>query len=243
MKNVISLYKLRMMMVLRSSVLVVPTIALVAFLGIMYSFPPVQVTGSFLISGIFLFVICAYVSMSIQFKENDVHEEIFLLHSDSEIGYYISRELIIGSITLVYSIVLSVYPLIKLAMRPNLFSRNLEAKDVVWGSIIILGNGILGAALGDLFHHRIFTRKRDGLTGLIFVTVVAMCKLPLTKKFPFFRIIGLILPPVSDGLEMVGDTDVFSPKGTVFILLHTIVFVAVVIFVKIRLLMRNKYSC
>ncbi len=241
MKNIMNLYKLRMMLVLKSSILIVPTIAVLAFLEIMYSFPPVEVSGSFLISGLFLFVLCAYIAMSIQIKENDVQEEIFLLHSKSELGYYMSREMILVTISLFYAIVIIVFPIIKLVMRPNLFSRPLESRDIIFGGLLIIGSGFLGVSLGDIFHHRIFVRKREMLTGLIFVSVVAACKIPIIEKFSFLWFINIICPPIVDGLEMVADTDVFSPTGTLLIFLHMIIYVAVVMFVKIKLLMNRKY--
>ena len=57
---------------IKNAVLVIPAVLLLAFLGIMYSIRPVQVSGSFLISGIFLFVLATYIANSIQEKENDV---------------------------------------------------------------------------------------------------------------------------------------------------------------------------
>ena len=54
-----SLYKLKMMTVIKSAVLVIPTVSVVAFLGVMYSIHPQQISGSFLMSGFLLFVISA----------------------------------------------------------------------------------------------------------------------------------------------------------------------------------------
>ena len=242
MKNIYSLYKLRMNVVIKSAVLVIPIIALFVFLDTMYAVIPTQVSGSFLISGVFLFIISAYIALSIQDRENDVHEEILLLHSRSKVYYYISRELVTLSITLVFSLILTLYPLFKFKMNANTFRRPLEAADVIYGGIIILANGLCGIAVGDMFHQRILTVRRNRIIVAVFVMILALCKYGLIKSCGFLKFLNLILPPVMDALYMVGDSDIFDPRGTLGIFIHTIVFAIVVAFVKIKLLMKNKYT-
>ena len=62
-------------MAIKSALLVIPTVSVVSFLGIMYYVQPSQISGSFLISAIFCFIISAYISMRLQARENDIHEE------------------------------------------------------------------------------------------------------------------------------------------------------------------------
>ena len=73
----------------KSALLVIPTIAILVFLGVMYSLMPSQITGNFLITSLFLFVVCTVMSMSIASKENDTQEELLQLHSNSYINFYI----------------------------------------------------------------------------------------------------------------------------------------------------------
>ena len=241
MKNIFSMYALRLKIILKSAVLVIPTVSVCAFLGIMYSFVPVEVSGSFLISAFFLFVLSAYISMSIQGKENDVHEEIMILHSDSEFHYYISRELIIYSLSLVYALILISYPVIKYALKSNLFSRPLTRSDILFGGIIVIGSGCCGAALGDFFHRRIFTTRRNGIIGLILISVLAVCKQPLIKEFSPFKILDVIVPPIMDGFNMVGNSDRFSGFGSLQIFLHMTLYVMIVAIIKIRILKYKKF--
>ena len=245
MKNIFSLYKFRMMVISRSAVLVIPIVATVVFIRAMYVVIPTQISGSFLLSGLFLFIVSAFLAMSIQAKENDTHEEILLLHSNSYFNYYISREMVLCSLTLLFAISLIAYPVIKSMTDSSLFTRKLTISDAVLGSLIIIGNGLCGVAVGDMFHQRIINKRRNGIIGLILFALLAICKHPLLQAFSFIKVMNvlhIITPPIMDGFEMVGDTDVFDQMGTLTIFLHMIVFVVVVAFVKIRILMYRKYN-
>ena len=237
-----SLYKLKMMTVIKSAVLVIPTVSVVVFLGVMYSIHPQQISGSFLMSGFLLFVISAYISMSIQMREQDVHEGLFLLHGRSGAGYYLVREMVPYSIMLFYGLILLLYPVIKGSLHASWFTRPLESKDILYGSILVFGNGICGVAIGDAFHRRIIPRRRNAVICVVLVAILAVCKVSIIEKLPFMKILNFLLPPIMDGFSMVGDSDRFDPTGTLLILLHSVAFVVVIIVIKIRLLRRRKFS-
>ena len=240
MKNISSLYQLKMNIIIKSAVLVIPTVVVIAFLGTMYAVLPHQISGSFLLSGILLFFISVYVSMVIQSKEDDVHEDLLKLHSRVDTYYYISRELVIYSISFFYGIILIAYPLIRNITTDGFFTRQLKPEDVLFGSLLLLGNGICGVAVGDFFHHRIIPKRRYGIIAVTLVTVLALCKVPIIEKIPFMKVLNYILPPLTDGLKMVGDTDIFSPKGSTMICIHSIIYMLVLMLVKIKLLKRGR---
>ena len=139
------------------------------------------------------------------------------------------------------AVILILYPVIKAAIEPQIFRRNLTTSDVLYGGLIVIGNGLIGIALGDLFHHRIFERRRNALIALVFVSVIAVCKHPLIQKFAYLRVLNLIAPPLMDGFDMVGETDIFDPTGTIYIFIHTLLFVFVIMLIKIGLLKLKKY--
>ena len=241
MKSIISIYKLKMSIVLKSTVLVVPTVMTVIFLGIMYSVQPQQITGSFLLSGFFLFVISVFLSMLIQLKENDVQEEMLLLHSNSELGYYMAREMVLVGISFVYAIIVIAYPVIRSCLNPGFFTRPLKVEDVIYGGLIVVGSGLCGIAVGDLFHHRIFGHARYTVIGVIFVSLLAFCKYGLIDNFSFLKVLHIIMPPITDGLKMVGNTDIFDWAGSLKIFAHMLIFSAAAVVIKIRLLKYLKF--
>ena len=239
MKSVFSLYKFKMNIALRSAVLVIPTVLTLTFLWAMYSVTPIQVSVSILLSGFFLFAISVFLSMMIQMKENDIQEEVLLYHSRSKINYYISRELVLVSIVLVYAVILLLYPMIRSFLNSGFFTRQLKPEDVIYGGLILIGSGFCGIALGDLFHHRIFSHIRYALIGVIFVSLLAVCKYGLADTFSGFKILHVITPPIMDGFRMVGKTDVFDKVGSLKIFAHMLIFTAAAVIIKIKLLCRN----
>ncbi len=242
MKNIFSLYKLKMMTVIKSTILVIPTVSVVVFLGVMYSIIPQQISSSFLMSGFLLFVISTYITMCIQMKEQDVQEELFQLHSRSEGGYYLAREMVTFSIMLFYGVILILYPVIRSSIDKGWFTRPLEGTDVFYSSIVILGNGICGIALGDFFHRRLIPRRRNAVIGVVLVAVLAVCKTPIIDKLPYMKVLNFLLPPVTDGFVMVGNGDTFDPKETMLIGVHSLLFVLTVVLIKICLLHRRKFG-
>lgn len=232
----LNLYILRMKMACKSSIPVLPTVAVIAFLGCMYMVVPEQISGSFLLSGVMMFFVGAYISMIIQAKENDVHEQIMLLHSKSSAAYYISRELVIYTFALVYSLAMILYPTIKYQINNSLFTRPLEANDVVFGGLIVLGSAFCGTAVGDLFHHRIIVTRRNCLAGLLLVLVLSACKQAIIHSFGFLKVLNILLPPTMDGFVMVGNSDIFDTAGTMKIFAHMVVYVVVVTVLKIKML-------
>ena len=112
---------MRLKLLFKSPVLTFPSIATVGFAGIMYSLAPIDFCSSYLISAVFLFFIGIFAAMSINGRENDVFEETLMLHSKSVVNYYISRELLLGIISLFYSLVLTIVPILVYLPAPDSF--------------------------------------------------------------------------------------------------------------------------
>ncbi len=71
----IELYRLRLKLLKKGQVLIIPVVATALFIGIMYSMTPIGVTSSFLLSAAFMYFVCVFISMTLNGKENDVFEE------------------------------------------------------------------------------------------------------------------------------------------------------------------------
>lgn len=206
----------------------------------MYSVAPAYVCSSYLLSSVFLYFLCIYISMSLHGRENDVFEEVLLLHSRPDAAYYLSRELLQLCMCLIFAFVLSVFPILKSIVQPHYFTRAITAADVIYGGAMILFCGICGIESGDLFHPRYINRK-FGYCAVILLSVLAVCKHALIQTSALFRILDIFLPPIMDSFILLGNTDSFDGKGTVLILLHMLVYSSVITAIKIVLLKRWKY--
>ncbi|WP_026497970.1 hypothetical protein [Butyrivibrio sp. WCD2001] len=241
MKTLLSLCNIRRKLLAKNSVLVIPTVATAIFIGAMYSVKPVFICSSFLMSSFFIYIIGVFISMTLQAKENDVFEETLLLHCESGKSYYLSRELIMFGINCIYTLILLGYPIIRYLSDNNFFTRNMTAFDVIFGGLIIFVSGLAGMEVGDFFHPRIFTKRRDSIIGAIFVSVLAICKLGLIDNYPILKVPCILLPPIMDSFKLVGDSDIFSPAGMLLICIHMVGYFLVIMLLKIKLLGIKKF--
>ncbi len=242
MKRTIHTYQFKMNMSFRSTVLVASTIISAAFLGFMYSLAPATVTTSFLMSGLFLFLVSIYIAMCMAEKENIVQEQLLLLHSQKEGRYYGARELVLYSIVFLYAAVLMAVPIIKNVQPPYFFTRPLAVRDVVCGSLFVLINGMCGAAVGDFLHPRIWKERNKAIVLAVLIALLSICKTSIVHEFRAMKYVVWILPPIMDGFEMVGSSDLFDVGGSAFVFVHMLLYVLIISGVKIGTLKKNRFD-
>lgn len=240
MKSTYSLYTIRRRLMKKNALWIITAVLTAGFLGVMYSFAPAYVCSSYLISSVFMYFISVYISMDLHEKENDVFEEVLLLHTKSDTEYYLSREMLQIRMCMIYALILSFFPVIYSVIRPGYFTRAVTLGDLICGGLMIIFCGICGAETGDFFHPRFIGRKY-GICGAILITVLAVCKEGLIRTFAVFKILDIITPPITDSLVLLGNTDSFDTAGILLIALHMFVFSLAVMFIKVWLLKRRGY--
>lgn len=241
MKNVIDLFRLRFKLLQKGSVLVIPTVFTAVFMGSMYSMAPIDICSSFLLSAVFLYFICIFISMSIHGKENDVFEETLLLHCKNSSTYFLSRELVMVVVSCGYAIILTAVPPVLFLINSTWFSRNMSPADVICGGAYILMCGICGMVTGDFFHPRIIVQRKAAIICVILVSVLAVCKKSLIESFAFLNILHFVLPPFMDGFGALVDKEYFKNAEIFLICLHMIIFAIVAAFIKIKLLRIRRF--
>lgn len=241
MKNLIDLYRLRQKLLLRSSVLVIPTVFTTVFLGTMYSMTPIGICSSFLVSAVYLYFICIFISMSIHGKESDVFEETLLLHCKKAYIFYGSREMMLAIVCFIYSIVLTLAPVLLYLINSDWFIRKMENADFICGGIYIFLCGISGMVTGDLFHPRIINQRKTAIICVILVSVLAVCKHGLATRFAILKVLDYLLPPFMDGFHALVNTEYFNIAEILMICLHMVVYAVVVTLIKIKLFQIKRF--
>lgn len=240
LKNIYNLYTIRRKQLKKSPVWLVSIICTVGYLGVMYSVSPAFICSCYLLSAIYLFFLCEFISMSLHEKENDIFEEVLLLHCESEVPYYLSREMLQLRMCFIFAVILTIYPVLKSWQRPGFFVRNPEAIDVLCGGAVILFSGICGIETADFFHSRLLSRKFGGCF-LILVSLLSLCKEGLIETLAVFKILNILMPPVTDGLVLLGSGDNFDKMGILLIVIHMMIFSIVITILKIKLLQIKKF--
>ena len=240
LKSICNLYNIRRRLSKKNPVWIVAAICTAAFLGVMYSFAPAYVCSSYLISAVFMYFLGAYISLALNDKENDVFEEVMLLHSENLPAYYISREFLQLGIGFIFAFVLAVAPVLRAVSWPGFFTRAMTAADVIWGGATILFCGLCGIETADCVHPRIIGRKY-GICLVVLVSVLAVCKHSLIQTLAVFKVLNILMPPVMDSFLLLGNSDRFEPAGNALILLHMLLYSLAVVIIKIRLMTLKKY--
>ncbi len=240
MKNIYELYGIRRKLSKKYASLVITPVVTVIFLCVMYSVSPVYICSSYLISSVFMYFTGVYISMDLHDRENDVFEEVLFLHAASDVKYYISREVLQIRISLLFSLVLSLYPVLISALRPGSFTRTVTPGDVICGGLIIVFCGICGTETGDLFHPRCI-KNRTGVLLAVLISVLALSKYGLIQTSAVFNALHVLVPPIMDSFVLLGNSDRFDPKGILPIILHLFLFSSAVTLIKIILLKRFRF--
>ncbi len=239
MKNAFNICNIHRRTMRKNPVWIASALLTAAFLGTMYSFAPAYVCSSYLLTSVFLYFLCVYISICLHNKEDEVFEGILLLHCHSGSEYYISRELLQTGACLIFALVLSVVPVIRDITWPGFFTRSVTAEDVFYGGLTILFCGLCGIETGDLFHPRYISRKA-GLAAVILLSVLAVCKHSLIAVLPVFKFLHILTPPIMDSLLLLGNSDRFDHSGTLLIVLHLFLFSLAAAWIKIKLLSVKK---
>lgn len=240
MKNIYNLYTIRRKQLKKSPVWLISIICTVGYLGFMYYVAPAFICSCYLISAVFLFFLCEFIAMTLHEKENDIFEEVLLLHCESEVPYYLSRELLQLRMCFIFAVILTIYPVLKSWQHPGFFVRNPEFIDVLCGGAVILFSGICGIETADFFHSRLLSRK-FGVCFLILVSLLSLCKEGLIETLAVFKILNILMPPVTDGLVLLGSGDNFDKMGILLIVIHMMIFSIVITILKIKLLQIKKF--
>ncbi|MCR5023650.1 MAG: hypothetical protein K6A90_04840 [Lachnospiraceae bacterium] len=241
LKNSLELYRLRKKTLKKSSVLIIPTVATTIFIGVMYSITPHEVCSSFLLSAVFLYFICLFLSMALNGRENDIYEETLRMHCLVDHSYYWSRELLLFTLNLCYMFVLTSVPTVLYLIDNTRFTRPMVFADVVCGGGYIFMCGLGGMATGDLFHPRIIGKRKNAILGAFAISLLAVSKQGLIAFSPAFGILHFILPPITDGLKSVGDNDFFEPVEMLLICLHMVIYYLLIVMLKIQMLEKRKF--
>ncbi|WP_026511249.1 hypothetical protein [Butyrivibrio sp. LC3010] len=241
MKNSIELYRLRLKLLKKGQVLIIPVVATALFIGIMYSMAPIGVTSSYLLSAAFMYFVCVFISMTLNGKENDVFEETLMLHCNKPLNYYVSREILLIMQCFGYALILTIFPTVLFLFKSSMFIRPIGKLDIIFGGFYIFLSGLCGMVTGDFFHPRLIQKRKDAILGAFVVTVLSICKEGLTEFFAPLSALNFVLPPFMNGFKLVGNTDIFEPHGMLLIFLHMAVYTIVVVCLKIRMLEKRRF--
>lgn len=240
--KMISMMKYRLHRYFYSSRPVFPLIIMLCFLGFMYSMKPVDVCSSYILSGVFQFVLLTLVTLSMSGSEETVEEQLLLLHGNKWRAYCVSREMTLCMISFLYGALLAFVPVFLNCINQfSLYKRTLTFSDVAVGTMIIIGSGLAGAAIGDVLQPRIMSGRKMAVTATVGLLILSIAKDAVIDKYRFLTILGTFLPSVMKPARDLGNGDYFVIKSVIAYLFFMILYYLIVAVIKNLVLIRKKF--
>ena len=242
MKKTMNLVKLQLQIYFKGTRFVMPLVGSAVFLYMMYSVKPLDIVSSFLISGVFLFLLMVWVGLSATFGEDTVTEQLVFLRVQSGACYYVSKVLFLICIALLADILYAAFPVIQnLLNGSDLFTRPVIMADV--GNALLLqgGSAFAGAALGSFLHPRILKNRKTIIIVTVFLAVLSVTSTAITEMFPAMKWILWVLPPVMVPAKIYGNAEFFALGQTGILFLVLIFYAIVYSVIKSTICHKNKF--
>lgn len=225
MMKIVKLVKYQLKVYFKGTGFVMPFIAMATFLYVMYSQKPLDVISGFLITGVFIFLIMAWVGMSTAQQEDEVMEQILIFKMNSAAAYYIGKLLFLVVIALIFALLCILFPVIQNQINSsNLFKRELIASDIISPLLFVSGSAICGAFLGNLFHPRVMKERRLAYVSLALICVLVIAKTAIIEEMPFLQYILCILPSIMKPTEIFADVECFNTLQSIQLFLLLILY-------------------
>ena len=222
---------------------VVPLLMIAFFSGVMFSMKPLNVCSGYVLAGVIQFVLMTFVTLGLSGSEEIVEEQLILFHGNSRSGYFAAREMTLVLISCLYGLLFAFVPVVLNCFnRFSLFTRALSAGDVAMGAMIILGSGVAGTAIGDVFHPRIMGDRKMAVTVTVGMILLSIVKDAVFNKLRFLRCLGILIPSVMKPAHDLGNGDYFEAKSVTAFLVTMVLYYLAVIFIKNLILNRKKFS-
>lgn len=161
------------------------------FIIVFYTYKPNPVMDSYAVTALILYVISAWLCISIFSLEQHVQRQMMILHMKSGNRYYLSKLILVWLVTMVLTVYAFVYPIV--------FDMFREPVTLSTG-IVSLANHILlatlGVCVGSLFSKGVMDNLANSYGGLSLTVIISIAALGIYDVLPStFKNIVWILPP------------------------------------------------
>jgi hypothetical protein len=228
--------KLSIRLYLRSGKVVLPMLAMLAFLMVFYHVRPFHVVGSYSISFAAAFGIALWFGISLVWAEEPQIAQILSVKVGMR-KLFVAQQVQANAFVSVCGVLFVLIPAVESVFIPDFFVRILTAWDLVSAGCLHVSTAVCGCSLGMLFHPRLIRDRK-----LAFIPCILLCLLSFVSgglQIPYA--VRFLLPPVYDSLYQTGTSDAFTQEYVALYALRFVVYGFVCSAAQVILLCRKKF--
>ncbi|MCH1983044.1 hypothetical protein MCG98_10755 [Ruminococcus sp. OA3] len=226
---------------LKSNKFVMPLAVLLALLYIIYSSAPVDITDSFSVSCMFLFLIMVWTGLSCHDLNSSESEQILILRIRGNGKYCLCYSTFLFLISAAAAAVSLAVPLLQSMLNPGLFTRVIQPADIFWAFLLMTASAFDGSAIGTMFCPRVMRDRKTAVILTALAAAVAIGKTVILQQIPVLAFIMWIFPPVAESAAVFSRAGHFFMPYVLIYLLGMLAYGAVIFLLNGWLLRRRGF--
>lgn len=170
-----------------------PISTFIILIFVFYSYKPNPIIDSYAVTAIILYIISAWLCISVLSLDSSVERQLMILHVGGENRYYLSKLISVLLISLLLTLYAFLYPVI--------FDMFNGSVGFTIGLVSIINHvflSVLGICIASLFSKIITENAINSYGGLALVIILSLASIGLYHTLPsYFKNIVWIIPPAT----------------------------------------------
>ena len=245
MKRIFELVRFNMALFFKSPRFVVPLLAEIIFLFVMYygNNDKYDISAVLFITVFFSFCLMLWVGNIIISLKNERLEQILLLRTD-KYALSISELLFVAALSFLVTIVCYVIPMtVNYIGNGCLIKQHIQVYNVLCTLMIVWLGGIIGGVIGSLFHNNIVKDRKTVVLTTILIAILTLSREAIVAQVNWAKYMLFMLPPldvVKECIEPVSGAVLFG--RSCLLVLRMEVYIMLVCIIRHALLNRKLYG-
>lgn len=245
MKRIFELVRFNMALFFKSPRFVVPLLAEIIFLFVMYygNNGKYDISAVLFITVFFSFCLMLWVGNIIISLKNERLEQILLLRTD-KYALSISELLFVAALSFLVTIVCYVIPMtVNYIGNGCLIKQHIQVYNVLCTLMIVWLGGIIGGVIGSLFHNNIVKDRKTVVLTTILIAILTLSREAIVAQVNWAKYMLFMLPSldvVKECIEPLSGAVLFG--RSCLLVLRMEVYIMLVCIIRHALLNRKLYG-
>ena len=242
MKRIAEAARLEMVIYLKTGKVILPALALLAYLLAFYSVGPVGFVSSGVLNALALALIFIWAGISFSRSEEPVISQLIQLKLGRHCRQVASRALLLLAAGAAATTLSAAWPLLKNAASGGRFYIDApDAADIGGMLALFFSVSVMGGAYGSLFHPRIIRDTRAALLLALTGCLLGIFSGAITDRVPVFAYAAPLLPPIYSLISRFDEAPAFEPAALKQTITECWLYAAAFFTLKTALLRRIRY--